>query len=638
MATSSALKNRLHRVAWVALPAAIVVGDIYYRWPAILPPRIFQPSNYLLSLGMSVLFWWATSRVVTLLPGRRWWVGAIAALSAAMLTAGWQMARFAHFPDAAVTRYLFHEPRNALALARHGLQPGAIILFAALAATWFVALQAYTPPDPAPQNPRERLYWFATLGASALIAMLSPPATALTGSPYGADFHLARELGQATMNALANKEQVIGFYQRDLQLEPAPPAERPNIVVFIHESLRRDHMGLWGYARQTTPRLAQFARTAPGTVVKFERAWANSAFTPLSVSTMTNGQYLSRSRAQVHQAPFLWHYARHVGAQSALLSPQDWQWWDMEAFFLRNEPPDQVFTARDFNAPIANDMGIDDRVVAEKAVEVLKNFPPGQPFLAVIQANATHFPFLTDDRVSWPLTTPEDRYDAATYLADAYFGEVIDALAATGQLANTVILMTSDHGEFIRGTPGSPGNKLDPTNQEGGRLRFESCHPYIAQIPMLLYVPDAWMHRLGLQPQQLQANAQRVSANIDILPTVLDLWGLQPAGPIDGYSLLRPVPDERHTECYIRPSWSMSYTSGVNILTRDQAIYLRADFNHAVRFDVQDAAAHMEYQGGERLRAEDLSTLAKIRESDELLDRYIDTLLEYSPALLDAAR
>lgn len=48
---------------------------------------------------------------------------------------------------------------------------------------------------------------------------------------------------------------------------PGPPAEgaqagRPNVILITLDTVRADHLHLYGYPRQTTPQLEEFARQA----------------------------------------------------------------------------------------------------------------------------------------------------------------------------------------------------------------------------------------------------------------------------------------------------------------------------------------------------------------------------------------
>jgi arylsulfatase A-like enzyme len=120
-------------------------------------------------------------------------------------------------------------------------------------------------------------------------------------------------------------------------------------------------------------------------------------------------------------------------------------------------------------------------------------------------------------------------YYAGVSQADAMIGELLAQLRALGQLDNTLVIVTSDHGESL-----------------GEHGEWEHNWPYQTnlRVPWILSWP-------GHVPQ-----AARVSAGvqlIDLMPTVLDLMGLglpaeaageDPLGRLDGVSLMPLVRGE----------------------------------------------------------------------------------------------
>lgn len=74
---------------------------------------------------------------------------------------------------------------------------------------------------------------------------------------------------------------------------PRPPeaAKRLNVVIISIDSLRADHMGLYGYARDTTPNLDRFAAGA----AVFDRYFSTSALTPVSEASVQTGAYPLRT-------------------------------------------------------------------------------------------------------------------------------------------------------------------------------------------------------------------------------------------------------------------------------------------------------------------------------------------------------
>ncbi len=104
-------------------------------------------------------------------------------------------------------------------------------------------------------------------------------------------------------------------------------------------------------------------------------------------------------------------------------------------------------------------------------------------------------------------------YGLITYL-DEKIGQLLDALEASGQLENTIIIHISDHGEM---------------NGEHGLWRKSNFHEASARVPLQI----AW-------PGQLPAgdrNAKVVSL-VDVVATLLEMAGAEPPASLDGDSLL----------------------------------------------------------------------------------------------------
>jgi len=110
-------------------------------------------------------------------------------------------------------------------------------------------------------------------------------------------------------------------------------------------------------------------------------------------------------------------------------------------------------------------------------------------------------------------------YLAAMLFADDCVGRVLGALRQSGEEANTVVVVTSDHGFHL-----------------GEHRHWGKCTLWepATRIPLIVSVPF-----LGPGP----AYAEAVSL-LDVYPTVLDLCGFSPPPGLDGRSL-RPVLEGR---------------------------------------------------------------------------------------------
>jgi choline-sulfatase len=143
-------------------------------------------------------------------------------------------------------------------------------------------------------------------------------------------------------------------------------------------------------------------------------------------------------------------------------------------------------------------------------------------------------------------------YGLVTYV-DRKVGELVDTLAATGELDRTVIMFTSDHGDMLG---------------ERAMVQKRCFYEWSARVPLLIAFPDGrGAGRRVAQPVSM----------MDLAPTILDVAGV-PAErrlPMDAHSLLplidgteteaRDVFSEYHVEkvhasCYLVRRGDLKYT------------------------------------------------------------------------------
>ena len=121
-------------------------------------------------------------------------------------------------------------------------------------------------------------------------------------------------------------------------------------------------------------------------------------------------------------------------------------------------------------------------------------------------------------------------YDSGVAYADAQLGRLLDGLAELGLEGDTLVVVTSDHGEALG---------------EGGDAGHVSLYDHTLLVPLLIALPDA---------SRSSGAGRRVAdqvRSIDVLPTVLEALGLAVPSAVDGVSLLAlveggpsPVPEE----------------------------------------------------------------------------------------------
>ncbi len=148
----------------------------------------------------------------------------------------------------------------------------------------------------------------------------------------------------------------------------------------------------------------------------------------------------------------------------------------------------------------------------------------------------------TADLTADEITTVGLMYDSALATVDDEVGRLLDHIRGLGLSGRTLVVVTSDHGEALG---------------EDGRAGHAYLDDYNLMVPLILELPGA-------------SNAGAVVDTqvrlIDIAPTVLDVVGIEPAGPVDGRSLL-PLLDNASAD-FPREAWAYAASSNHGLAMR----------------------------------------------------------------------
>ena len=365
----------------------------------------------------------------------------------------------------------------------------------------------------------------------------------------------------------------IGFWgspilsgARDREARPSDP---PNVILYVIDGAGADLMSLYGYNRNTTPRLERLA--AEGVV--FDRAYSNSAWTkPSTASFLTSLQHSAlggfrsfgdripegaptmaqRFHAAGYQtAVFTFH--PNAGRSSALdrgvdrfqdqrragqtqsessrfLQDEFWSW--REAF--PGSPYWAHFQVTDVHepslpvAPFAG-MFVDgdrrERFMGWKRRIRIPDLEMGNGRQSVVAQYREALAKLAVDRTEF-FDIQRGLYDETMAHADHQLGRFVDRLKATGEWASTVLIVTADHGHPAGSYTRFGRELFDPPPSDTEGAFFDS---YRTRVPLVMLAP-------GRLPEGMRV-AEPVSL-VDLLPTVLDLAGLPPLERTQGRSLL----------------------------------------------------------------------------------------------------
>jgi nicotinamide-nucleotide amidase len=343
---------------------------------------------------------------------------------------------------------------------------------------------------------------------------------------------------------------------------------RPNVLVWLVDTLRADHLGCYGYERPTSPHLDALAETG----VLFEEAHVHTNWTQPSVASLMTGRYpLPYSedfRSTVPEAYTLaaeW-FGQHGYVTTGLtVTVATGARYGFAQGYDTYEELDLLLDGRarkERSAPVYDGEGLVKAALAWLDARADGRLPGGRgrtarggtgderPFWMFLHSVDPHAPYRSHEgqpsfagaydgpadgsvaaivaaqRDGYEYTSADrqhliDLYDDDVRYSDACLGELLDGLRARGLLDETLIVVVSDHGEeFWDQDAAGPGH--------GHR----NLHRELTRVPLVLHLP-------GLLPEG--ARIPDLMRGIDVLPTLLDLVGLPPLPEVDGESVAEAV-------------------------------------------------------------------------------------------------
>lgn len=315
-----------------------------------------------------------------------------------------------------------------------------------------------------------------------------------------------------------------------------PAARRPNVLLVTLDTVRADHCSAYGYSRPTTPRLERMAHAgvrcgvayAPMPTTAPSHATMFTGRQPLSHGVRKNGEALRETEHTLAEilggngyrtAAVISSYPLHHSLGLA----QGFGTYD-----------DRFSVGQQGRAREQPGLGRRADETRTRAVEwlsqngYLRQPDPGSlesaPFFLWVHFIDPHDPYEAPDehRALFPArpraTELEQQiaaYDAEIHFADAEMGKILDALGDSGRLADTLTIVTADHGEGL----------MDHGYMNHGLFLYEEA----MRVPLVFH----WPGRLP-SGGVVEAPVQLV----DLMPTVLDLLEVaSEAHPPEGRSL-----------------------------------------------------------------------------------------------------
>lgn len=358
-----------------------------------------------------------------------------------------------------------------------------------------------------------------------------------------------------------------------------------NVVLILVDTLRADHLSIYGYERETSPQIDAWARRG----VVFDHAMSHSSWTKPSTASILTSLYPSTHRVSgagsglPPSAEPLAEILKRNGFRTALFTGNSYVtpvfgfdqgvdfFWGEDQPRLRQlilghvlhmaRPQHSVIRAT-YEGMVAIERGITGHAALPKgkvrAEAITRRFwswldglGDDERFFAYLHFVDPHSPYeppppydrhFMPERFAEPWTegpgswqglreygaTPDGLeqlialYDGEILYLDHWIGQVIRDLERRGLFEKTLVLFTADHGEEFA-DHGDFGH--------GNSLYQEQLH-----VALMMSFPDGLVRQGRRFPH--------VVRHVDVLPTVLDVLGLPIPQQIAGRSLLPIVRGE----------------------------------------------------------------------------------------------
>ena len=307
---------------------------------------------------------------------------------------------------------------------------------------------------------------------------------------------------------------------------------RPNIIFLLIDTVRADHLSLFGYERDTSPNIAAFADEN----LSFSFAVAPAPWTPSSMASILTGLYPSAHRMSPpndrdlarkvssrlsNDFETLPETLRKAGYQTAAIITNPWmkpefgvaRGFDSYTYFER--APAETVNATAF-----------------KLIKSLKE--KSRPFFLFLHYMDAHNPYRPPPeyaaRYPQPLKSHDypprqakymQLYDGAIRYLDANLGDLFSYLKQEGLYHKAQIILAADHGEQFK-EHGNQGHGYRLFNEE-------------VRVPLVLKASGK------------SARIDHPVSLVDIYPTVFEMAGLKPKMPHQGFSLLSALDTRQKT-------------------------------------------------------------------------------------------
>lgn len=287
-------------------------------------------------------------------------------------------------------------------------------------------------------------------------------------------------------------------------------SKQKNIVIVLEESLGADFVGKLG-GTDTTPNLDQLSNEG----MWFEQLYATGTRSVRGIEAVITGFLPTPARSVVklggsqHNFFTIAQLLKQKGYDTSFIYGGEAHFDNMKRFFVNNGF-NTIIEEKDFTDPVfTGAWGVSDEDLFNKAHDTFTSLAKrNEPFFSLVFTSTNHSPFEFPDRRIELAEKPKNTVLNAVKYADFALGEFIDKAKNSNYWDNTIFLIVADHSDRVYGDELVPISKF--------------------RIPGLILAKD------------IKAKVvKRISSQIDLLPTLLSLAGIESSHPAIGVDITR---------------------------------------------------------------------------------------------------
>jgi arylsulfatase A-like enzyme len=362
----------------------------------------------------------------------------------------------------------------------------------------------------------------------------------------------------------SNIARSIAVKPVDLNIVPVisePSGPRPNIFVFVIDSLRRDYLSPYNPKVSFTPSIDRFARESAVMRNAFTRYGATGLSEP---SIWVGGMMLHKQ----YVTPFY-----PMNTLSKLVNSAGYRSYvSMDTIQEAITPRTPALTELDSGVLTMN------YDLCRSLTDLESKLRPDSPAFAYTQPQNIHISVIAREGKSVPAGESYPGFYApyASRLRriDECFGQFIGFLKDKGNYDSSVVILTADHGDSL--------------GEDGRWGHAYTIFPEILRIPMIVHLPAALR-------ASLKYDEETLAFSTDITPSLYYMLGQKPT--INSALFGRPLFTANLSEqaAYERPEYlvASSYAAVYGLLTRQgRELYIADAVNEReYMYDVPSASA-----------------------------------------------